>query len=389
VDSVTQGPYNVTIEGNEISYNDTCDYEGTLDNRAIGWSNYNPVPAQYRASGCGSIDPDGDEGGFKLWQTDGVTIKGNYIHNNWGPGAWVDTGNANTTFTGNTFTSNEGEAIIEEISYNFSISGNYMADNDWIDGLANNGFPQPAIYIASSGSDTSLGAVPACPESSCSDQPSYPDKSYINNNALVDNGGGIFLFQDSNRYCSDGSDGMCTLVDGGLSGPFSMSACGANLKSATINTTTFTGNVTGSPKEDWWDGCLWQAANISITGNTIDFNPANIPDCNQTAWPDCGANGIFSEYGGPPGNQPQWAVATELTFFQSDVWSDNTYNGPSPIFAWNQGNSGPVSWADWTGSVSGGDKCTSSDERQSGYCTGPFGQDAGSTYNPTPVATNP
>ena len=35
----------------------------------------------------------------------------------------------------------------------------------------------------------------------------------------------------------------CYLVDGGPSGPFSMSACAANLKSATINTATFTGNV--------------------------------------------------------------------------------------------------------------------------------------------------
>jgi len=389
VDSLTGGPYNVTVEGNEISYNDTCDYEGTLDNSAIGWNNYDPVPAQYRPSNCGSIDPDGDEGGFKLWQTDGVTITGNYIHNNWGPGAWVDTGNANTTFTGNTFTDNEGQAIIEEISYNFAITGNYMADNDWTDGLGNNSFPQTAVYIASSGSDPGLGAVPACPEASCSDQAAYPDESYINNNTLVDNGGNIFLFQDSNRYCSDSMDGMCTLVDGASSGPFSMSSCATNLKSASISTTTWTGNVTGSPKEDWWDGCLWHAANIAITDNTIDFNPANIPDCNQNAWPDCGAGGLFSEYGAPPGNQPDWAVATQLTFFSGDVWADNTYNGPSTFFAWNQGNNDTVTWADWTGSLSGGDECTSSQEEQSGACTGPFGQDGGSTYNANPVASNP
>ena len=73
------------------------------------------------------MTPDGDEGGFKLWQTNGVTIKDNYIHNNWGPGAWADTGNANTTFTGNTITDNEGQAIFEEISYNFSITNNYLA----------------------------------------------------------------------------------------------------------------------------------------------------------------------------------------------------------------------------------------------------------------------
>jgi parallel beta-helix repeat protein len=394
VDTLTGGPYNVTVEGNEISYNDTCDFAGTIDNSAVGWNNYNPVPSQYRPTNCGQVDPDGDNGGFKLWQTDGVTIKDNYIHNNWGPGAWVDTGNANTTFTGNTFTDNEGQAIIEEISYNFAITGNYMADNDWTDGLGNNSFPQTAVYIASSGSDTSVGAVPGCPESSCSGQASYPRTSYITNNTLVDNGGNIFLFQDSNRYCSDSQDGMCTLVDGGPSGPFTMSACATNLKSASLSSSTFAGNMTGSPKEDWWDGCQWQAANVSITGNTIDFNPANITVngqnvCNQTAWPDCGAGGVFSEYGAPPGGQPDWAVATELTFFQNDVWANNTYNGPSTFYAWNQGNNDTITWGDWTGSLSAGDKCTSSGEEQSGACTGPFGQDAGSTFNPAPVTTNP
>ncbi|MGH3193242.1 MAG: hypothetical protein ACRDOL_39530, partial [Streptosporangiaceae bacterium] len=57
------------------------------------------------------------------------------------------------------------------------------------------------------------------------------------------------------------------------------------------------------------------------------------------------------------------------------------YNGPSMFFAWNQGNGdNPVSWTEWTGSVSEGSMCSSQDARRSGFCTGPFGQDAGSTY---------
>ena len=159
-DSLTGGPYNVTVEHNEISYNDTCNFQGPLSNKAIGWSNYNTVPASYRNPRCGTVTPDGNEGGFKLWQTDGVTIKDNYIHNNWGPGAWVDTDNANTTFDGNTITANDGPAIIEEISYNFSITDNHMAYNAWAEGLSNPGFPTPAIYVSQSGSDTMFGGVP-------------------------------------------------------------------------------------------------------------------------------------------------------------------------------------------------------------------------------------
>jgi hypothetical protein len=387
-DSLTTGPYNIRVEDNEISYNDTCDLSGLMNNAAVGWKNYNPVPADYRNAECGKVLGDGNQGGFKLWQTNGVTIRDNYIHNNWGPGGWADTDNANTTWTGNTITDNEDAAIIEEISYNFSITDNYIADNDWVDGLSNPDFPQPAIYISGSGSDSTFGGVPACSEPSCADQPSYSAKSVISGNKLVNNGGSIFLWQDSNRYCSDGSDKPCTLVDGGPSGPFSVKSCAAHLPSASVNEISYASKDTGSPKENWWDGCVWRTANVSVTGNIIDFNPASIPHCNQSDWKDCGSGGIFSEYGAA-NKAPGWVVPTQLTFFQNDVWADNTYHGPSTFFVWNQGNgANPVSWADWTGSVARGDKCGSPSEQHGGYCTGPFGQDAGSTYSSTPVATN-
>lgn len=383
-DPLTGGPYNVTVMGNEISYNDTCDFAGLLANSAIGWSKYNPVPARYRNPKCGTVVPNGDQGGFKLWRTNGVTIEGNFIHNNWGPGGWADTDNANTTYNRNTITNNEGEAIIEEISYNFAITNNYMADNGWLDGLSNAGFPTAAIYISESGSDTSFGGVPACSKALCPSQKSYPGQSIISGNTMVDNGGSVFLWQNSNRYCSDGFDGVCTLIAGGRSGPFTLSGCRSNLPSASFNAVTYAGKVTGFPSQNWWDGCLWKTENVSITHNVIVFNPTNIPHCDHSDWPACGAGGIFSEYGSPPNHVPGWVIPTQLTFFQNDSWSDNTYKGPSAFYAWNQGNGdNPVSWADWTGSVSSGDKCNSVGEHSSGYCTGPFGQDAGSSYSAT------
>lgn len=383
-DSLTGGPYNLIIEGNEISYNDTCDFEGLENNTAIGWKNYNPVPPQYRNARCGPVNTaGGEQGGFKLWRTNGVTIKDNYIHNNWGPGAWVDTGNANTTFTGNTITYNTDAAIMEEVSYNFSITNNYIARNAIIGGAGSPGFPSAAIYISESGSDTQFGGVPACSETSCSDQRSYATKSVISNNTLIDNGGNILLWQNSNRHCAGIYDDICTWLKGGASGPFTISACKLNLKSVSINTTTYVGNQTGSPREDWWDGCMWKTENVTITHNIIDFNPAEIIGCNRTDWSQCGAGGIFSEYSSPPIALESWVVPTQITFFQNNIWSDNIYNGPSTFYAWNQGNGdNPVSWANWTGKVSKGDRCSSANERQSGYCTGPFGQDTGSTYNP-------
>jgi parallel beta-helix repeat protein len=389
LDTLTGGPFNVTVTDNEISYNDTCNFEGPLNNPAIGWSDHNAVPVQYRNAHCGQVTPDGNEGGFKLWQTNGVTIKGNYIHHNWGPGIWADTNNANTTYAGNTITDNDGPAIIEEISYNFSITGNYLANNGWADGLGNPSFPTPAFYVSESGSDSASGGIPACREASCAAQPSYPDESVISNNVFVNNSGSVFLWQNSNRFCSAGTDNACPLAQAAGPNPFTSSACRSNLPSASVNTSSYAGQETGSPARNWWDGCMWHTSNVKITKNTVNFNPAQIPHCTKSAWLDCGAGGIFSEYcSSAPYNQPGgWVIPSQLTFFAGNSWSGNTYHGPSTFYAWNQGNNdNPVSWDKWTGALSKGDKCSSAGERQSGACTGPFGQDAGSSYDSSPAA---
>ena len=391
-DSLTGGPYNVWVENNEISYNDTCGLSGLLQNEALGWRDHNPVPARYRNPRCGVVEGSGNQGGFKLWATNGVMIRDNWIHHNWGVGGWADTNNANTTWTGNTITDNENGGIWEEISYNFSITDNYLARNNLIDGPDNPDFPMPAIYISESGSDSKNGGVPACSMPSClaSGIPGYPDGSVIERNTLVDNGGGIFLWQNSDRYCNDGFDGVCTLTRGGEKGPFSMAGCAANLPGATLDRTTYVGDVTGRPPHNYWDGCMWETQNVTVSGNRIDFNPANIFGCTREAWPACGANGIFSKYGGPNDNAEGSDVPTQITFFQNNRWFQNVYNGPSTFYAWNQGNpDNPVSWERWTAPLGGEVPCTSGAERRSGSCTGPFGQDAGSVFRPDarPAAT--
>ena len=71
-DSLTGGPYNVTVAGNEISYNDTCDYSGLLQqlgNRLVKPSTR--YPRRIRNRTVARVAPDGDQGGFKLWQTNG------------------------------------------------------------------------------------------------------------------------------------------------------------------------------------------------------------------------------------------------------------------------------------------------------------------------------
>jgi hypothetical protein len=363
---------NVTVEGNEISFNDTCDFPA--------WLLASTVPARFRNPNCGTVNGDGNQGGFKLWRTNGVTIRDNFINNNWGQADGqtriMPTPHGQVTLLRITRAWRSKGDLLQLLDHEQLHWPTMTGSTDWAIKL-----PAGSRLRQRGGSDTMFGGIPACSEASCAGQPSYPNKSVISGNTLVNNGGNIFLWQNSNRVCSDGFDGVCTLVKGGESGPFTISACQANLPSASVNTTTYVGKITSSPAEDWWDGCMWKTENVSVTGNTIDFNPANIPHCNPAEWPDCGAGGIFSEYGAP-NNAPGWAVPTQLTFFQNDNWSNNTYNGPSTFYGWNQGSAdNPFSIANWTGDVSAGDKCSSSGERQSGACTGPFGQDAGSTFN--------
>ncbi len=383
-DSLTGGPYNVWVERNEISYNDTCGLSGLLQNPTLGWVDHDPVPAEYRNPHCGKVTGSGNQGGFKLWGTNGVMIRDNWIHHNWGVGGWVDTNNANTTWSGNTITDNENAGIWEETSYNFSITDNYLARNNLVDGPGNPGFPMPAIYVSESGSDSKNGGVPGCAMRSCvrSGMPGHPKRSVIANNTLVDNGGGVFLWQNSDRRCNDGWDSGCTLLKGGQRGPFSVAGCAQNLPTATLDRTTFVGTVGGSPPENYWDGCMWQTQNVTVTRNLIDFDPANIFGCTPAAWRACGANGVFSQFGGPNAQAGGADVPTQITFFQNNTWSHNVYRGPSTFYAWNQGNpENPVSWAHWTGRADAGDRCTSAKVRRSGGCVGPFGQDDHSHYS--------
>ena len=143
-DALTGGAYGLTVSDDEISYNDTCDIEGLLTNIAAGYTDYNPVPAALQNAHCadqGTLTDNGNWGGFKLWQTNGVLVSDDWIHDNYGVGAWVDTDDANTTFTGNYISNNDFQGITEEISYNFAIENNVFVNNDWFGGLGNPSFP--------------------------------------------------------------------------------------------------------------------------------------------------------------------------------------------------------------------------------------------------------
>ena len=318
---------NLTITNNEISYNDTQNYD---------------------KDGAGTC---GCTGGGKFWNDLGATVTGNYVHDNESVGLWMDTDNTGFNISDNYFSHNWDVAIQYEISYDVSITDNTFVDNAWVAGPNNPG--TGAIEINNAGSDL---RVPGA----------YNTQSVISGNVLTDNWGGIDIYEDPNRYCGTQSDNTsndyCTLVDPSV---YSVNSCTAN----------DTASATASQNPDYFDNCRWKSQNILVTDNTINFTPSNIgSDC--TAANGCGFVGLYSDYG-TYAPYDGYVTPEALVNHQNVVFSDNTYNGPVVFDSFTQYET--VSWAQWSGGFT---------DSNSGYAV--KAQDAGSTFNgsaTTPTTT--
>jgi parallel beta-helix repeat protein len=334
--ALTGGPQNITVSYNEISYNDTCNWEAS--------SNFPATPP----SGCagqGEYNGCGCSGGGKFWQTQNVTVADNYVHNNYNVGIWVDTDNDGFDIEGNYFSDNYAEALIYEISYNALVQGNAFVDNAWGAGPTNSGFPVPAVYISESGGDSRV-----------TNSFGYGSLD-ITDNIFTDNWGGVVLWENSNRFCGDGYDDACTLVDPSVA---TMSSCPKALANSSENQPTDT--------PDYFDLCRWKTQNVTVSHNVFNLNPADIgSDC--TVANNCGFNGLFSEYGSTT-PYTDWVVPLNISNHQNNVFEDNTYNGPWNFDGFVLGDM--IAWSQWTSGF----------EDQNGSDDFFDGQDVGSTYNP-------
>ena len=333
--TVTGGPQNIVLSDNEISYNDTCNWEA--------FSKF-PVRTPAGCAGAGQFDGCGCSGGGKFWQDQNVTVKGNYVHDNYGVGIWADTNNDGFDIEGNYFSANYAEALIYEISYNALIKGNTFTDNAWGTGAADSGFPDSAVYISESGGDSRV------PNSF-----GYSTLA-IEGNTFTDNWGGVVLWENANRFCSDGSDDACTLVAPSAA---SIGSCRSGLGDPARN------QPAGHP--DYFGMCRWKTQHVTVSGNLFRFNPANVgPAC--TVARSCGFNGLFSQYGSTK-PYTAWVVPINISDHQDNVFKDNTYTGPWNFDGFALGDT--VSWSQWTSGF-----------RDDNGSDASFGaQDAGSTYN--------
>jgi hypothetical protein len=332
---VTGGPQNIVLSGNEISYNNTCNWDE--------FSNF-PVKSPPQCAGAGQFSSCGCDGGGKFWQDQDVTITNNYVHNNYSVGIWADSNNNGFNIQGNYFSANFGEALVYEISYNALIKNNAFVDNTWGEGPLTQGFPDGAVYISESGGDS---RVP--------NGFGYTTLA-IQDNTFTDNWSGVTLWENSNRACGDGYDDVCTLVAPSVA---TTSSCQKGLTNSAAN------QPGDSP--DYFDLCRWKTQNVTVSGNVFSLNPANVgSNCTKANY--CGFNALFSEYGSVTPYKA-WVVLENISNHQNNVFKNNTYNGPWNFLGFSQGD--VITWSQWT---AGFDDGNGSNDHFNG-------QDAGSTYS--------
>ncbi|MEU5594894.1 right-handed parallel beta-helix repeat-containing protein [Streptomyces sp. NPDC020298] len=291
----------LVVEGNEIVGNNTGDWER-------------------RRKGCGCT------GGVKFWAVNGADVRGNWVHDNRGPGLWADTDNNDFRIENNVLEANDGAALIYETSYNAVIRNNMIRRNNWVEGrkAADRGdnFPFATIYLSESGGEPRIKA--------------RTDKIEIYRNVLVNNWSGITLWENADRFCNspaNTSSGDCTLL--------------------VRDTDRCAKQAIAKPP--LYSDCRWKTQRVDIHGNRFVLDKS-VVDCTV----DCDRMAVLANYGTYPDWSPYQGdrVAEAITLRQHNRWHDNVYVGPWKFVAHDPSRT-LDSWQ-WQGT--------------------PYQQDAGSTF---------
>jgi parallel beta-helix repeat protein len=293
------GLSDILVEGNEITGNNTADWETQLP-------------------GCGCT------GGMKFWATNGADIRGNWVHHNHGVGIWADTNNNDFMVEDNLIEDNYAEGLFYELSYNMVLSGNTFRRNALPYGRKRaergDNFPVASVYISESGGDPRV--------------PARTDLIDIRGNMFSDNWSGVTLWENADRFCNSpaNTSGLsCTLTAPSLS-----SCAQPGIASAPL-----------------FGDCRWKTQRVLVRENTFEFDSAT-PGCAAM----CGRMAVLSNYGTYPQWSPYkgWTVADAITFTQGNQWSDNLYYGPWTFVAHDTGRS--LSFAAWRSAPYGQDTCS-------------------------------
>lgn len=280
-----QGPVDVTLDHNEVSFNNTYRWDAKIE-------------------GCGCT------GGGKFWAVTDATVTDNWVHDNLSVGLWADNNNRGFLVEGNLVADNDDVGILYETSYNAVIRHNAILRNGLVAGPQNPGFPTGGVYVSESGADPRVDTR-------------YNRALEISDNRIEDNWSGVVLWENADRYCgspANTSTGECTLVDPGL-------------------VTARSCNRANIDQEPYYRDCRWRTQQVEVHDNLFRSDPAAIgEEC--TFQNSCGVNGVFSNYGSYPDWSPyQGTVVQEaITYRQGNRFYDNRYEGAWRFMPREQGN---------------------------------------------------
>ncbi|MDI5978169.1 right-handed parallel beta-helix repeat-containing protein [Amycolatopsis magusensis] len=296
---IAGGITDLVIEGNEITGNNTGDWE-TL------------IP------GCGC------SGGAKFWAVDGADIIGNWVHHNHGVGLWADTNNNDFLVEGNLIEDNGSEGLFYEISYNLELVGNTFRRNALVQGrnraAKGDNFPVASVYISESGGEPRL--------------PARTDGIVIRGNMFSENWSGITLWENADRFCNSPAN-TSTLSCTALVSP--TSDCSAPAIAS----------------EPLYGDCRWKTQRVSVFDNTFEFD-STLEGCLGL----CGRMAVLSNYGTFPAWSPYKAavISEAVTFEQDNRWYDNKYYGPWSFVAHD--TSRQLTAAQWRAAPYSQDTCS-------------------------------
>jgi parallel beta-helix repeat protein len=207
-----------------------------------------------------TVSPGWEAGGGKIWATQHATIRGNFSHDNGGPGLWTDTDNIFTVYDGNTVTNNWGAGIFHEISYDATITNNIVSGNGF--GEHNGWLWDSGILLSSS------GALSASAPIDVSHNTVFGNYSGITVVQQNRGSGSLGLFLAQNVFVHDN-----TVSGGGavIAGAADDVDNGMYARNITFQLNQYTG---GYPSGNWfaWAGdslgwSAWRALRLDVTGS--------------------------------------------------------------------------------------------------------------------------
>jgi hypothetical protein len=141
----------------------------------------------------------------------------------------------------------------------------------------------------------------------------YGDTLAITGNTFIDNGSGVVLREDADRFCGSllkTSAAECTLVAPKV---VTKKSCNAV-------------NIAAAP---YYNGCRWKTKNVTVSRNDFNLDPANIGQ-GCTSEKLCGFNGIFSQWDSEPSWSPYKGnvIENHISFEQNNHLKENNHNGP-------------------------------------------------------------